>query len=97
VSDLDEKEYHRDDHENTLLAHHLTTVEILYHMADYPDLQKTFVCQHMDIASDYPRLHKFPDYWQDNFKGRLDSFAVAADALNVPCKIDPTKAEFQLH
>ena len=42
-------------------------------------------------------MHKFPDYWQDNFKGRLHSVIVVADALNRPWKTDYAKAEFRLN
>lgn len=89
--------------QTTLLARRLTTAEILYHMPDYPGLLQSFVWQHMDVAPDYPRLHKFLEFWQDNIEGRLHSVTVAADALNRPCKIHRpceihhAKAEFRLH
>ena len=79
----------------TLLAHRPTTAEILYHMADYLDLLQKFVSQHINVAPDSPRRHKFPNYCQDNTEGKLRS--VAANALNHPCEIQRTKVEFRLH
>ena len=67
----------QEDRRLQLLGFRLTTVEILYHMPDYPALLQSFVWQQMDQAPRYPRLHKFLEFWRANLDGALHSVTVA--------------------
>ena len=40
----------------------LTTAEILYHIPDHPAVLQSYVWQGMDVAPEYPALHKFLDF-----------------------------------
>jgi len=75
----------------------LTTAEILYGLPDYPNLLQSFVWQKMDCAPEYPRLHKFLDYWHDNLDGPIHSVRVAGRDLISPSHIRGVSAQFVLH
>ena len=42
----------------------LTTAEIVYRLPDHPAILQSYVWQAMDIAPDYPALHKFLSFWR---------------------------------
>ena len=44
----------------------LATVDVLYWMPDYQDILQQYVWQTADIRPEYPRIHKFLNYWKDN-------------------------------
>ena len=44
----------------------LATVDVLYWMPDYQDILQQFVWQTADRRPEYPRIHKFLNYWKDN-------------------------------
>jgi uncharacterized protein Usg len=67
-----------------LTGYRLTTAEILYHMPDAPSLLQTFVWQEYDRDPDYPRLHRFLDFWTRNLDGKLHSVRVSAAKLIHP-------------
>jgi len=67
-----------------LSGYRLTTAEILYHMPDAPNLLQSFVWQEYDRDPDFPRLHKFLDFWSHNLDGKLHSVRVAAAKLIRP-------------
>ncbi len=66
-----------EDLQDQLLGYRLTTAEILYHMPDHPDLLQAFTWQLMDRAPDFPRLHRFLDFWSRNLDGKLHSVRIA--------------------
>lgn len=49
----------------------LTTAEITYRMPDHPLLLQTYIWQKFDVAPDFPVLHKFLRFWQENLEGEL--------------------------
>lgn len=55
----------------------LTTAEILYRFPDHPSLLQSFVWQKLDIAPEFPVLHKFLDYWDENIEAVIHSVHVA--------------------
>ncbi len=67
-------------------GYRLTTAEILYHLPDHPNLLQSFVWQDLDIAPQFPVLHKFLAFWQ----GSLDSVRVASAKLISPAEIRHT-------
>ena len=63
------------------LNYRLTTAEILYHLPDHPHLLQSFIWQQLDLAPDFPRLHKFLDYWRRGIVATLHSVTVAQTGL----------------
>ena len=59
----------------------LTTAEIVYRLPDHPEILQSYIWQAMDIAPDYPELHKFLSFWRRELEGKLHSVRVAANPL----------------
>lgn len=60
-----------------LKGYRLTTAEIIYVLPDFPDLLQTFIWQNLDLAPQFPRLHLFLAFWEQNIQARLFSVRVA--------------------
>jgi len=75
----------------------LTTAEILYHLPDHPRLLQSYVWQDLDIAPQYPVLHKFLAFWQREIEGSLHSVRVASCKLVNPGRMRHTNALMRLH
>jgi uncharacterized protein Usg len=54
----------------------LTTAEIIYRMPDHPNLLQSFIWQKLDLAPDFPELHRFLEFWSRNIEGELHSVKV---------------------
>ncbi len=83
--------------ERQLQGYRLATAEILYHMPDHPGLLQSFVWQHLDLAPDYPELHRFLDFWTRNIEGKLHSVTVGRRKLIGPSHLRHGKGVWQLH
>ena len=80
-----------------LQGYELTTAEILYHLPDHPHVLQTFLWQHLDIAPEYPVLHRFLEFWMRNIEGRLHSVKVAHSRLLQPNGFRHAQVSLQLH
>jgi uncharacterized protein Usg len=80
-----------------LRGYRLTTAEIVYHLPDHPNLLQSFVWQNLDIAPQYPVLHKFLDFWSRNLDGRLHSVQVASASIVMPGEMRYAAASLALH
>jgi uncharacterized protein Usg len=80
-----------------LCNYHLTTAEILYHLPDHPSVLQSFVWQNMDIAPEFPVLHRFLEFWAGNIEGKLHSVKVASTALITQAELRHANASFSLH
>lgn len=80
-----------------LKDYRLTTAEILYHLPDHPGILQTYVWQDMDIAPEFPVLHKFLDFWDRELDGRLHSVRVASSRLLKPASFRSPGAYMRLH
>ncbi len=80
-----------------LKGYRLSTVEIIYHMPDHPSLLQTFIWQYMDLAPDYPELHKFLDFWRKNLDGALHSVRVMSKDIISPPRVGVVSHSFALH
>lgn len=80
-----------------LKDYRLTTAEILYHLPDHPTLLQTYVWQELDIAPQYPVLHKFLEFWERDLEGRLHSVRVASSRLINPGRMRHAGALLNLH
>ena len=72
------------DFENALKGYRLTTIEIIYHLPDYPNILQVFIWQVYDIAPCYPRIKKFLDFWSHNIEGSLHAIRIAGKEIITP-------------
>jgi uncharacterized protein Usg len=75
----------------------LTTAEILYHLPDHPNLLQSYIWQDLDIAPQYPVLHKFLEFWQREIEGSLHSVRVASSRLINPARMRHANTVMHLH
>jgi len=61
-----------------LVGRRLTTAEVLYYMPDHPSLLQTFLWQTLDEAPDFPRIHRFLDFWRREIDAVIHSVAITA-------------------
>ena len=80
-----------------LRGYRLTTAEILYRLPDHPKLLQSFLWQNLDIAPEFPVLHRFLDFWERNIEGRLHSVKVASAGLITPSELRFAEASLSLH
>jgi uncharacterized protein Usg len=75
------------DFETQLRGGRLTTAEVLYYMPDHPSLLQRFTWQTLDIAPEYPRVHKFLDFWRREIDAVIHSVAISAVGIVAPAKV----------
>ena len=80
-----------------LKDYRLTTADILYHLPDYPELLQQYIWQDYDIAPDFPVLHRFLRFWEDQLDGRLHSVRVASQKLIKPGEARYCDLQLMLH
>ncbi|HUB16129.1 MAG TPA: usg protein [Acetobacteraceae bacterium] len=80
-----------------LKDYRLTTAEILYRLPDHPGLLQSYVWQDLDLAPDYPVLHKFLDFWNRELDGKVHSVRVASAKLVTPPRYRHPGAWLRLH
>ena len=72
------------DFRRQLQGYGLSTVEISYYMPDHPALLQLFICQHYDVAPQFPVLRDFLDHWRREVEAALHSVRVAHNHLIGP-------------
>ena len=55
----------------------IVTLNILYWMPDYEDILQEFIWQTNDIRPEYPRVHKFLNYWHENIEAIIAEVRIA--------------------
>lgn len=80
-----------------IAGYRLTTAEILYRLPDFPALLQSYVWQNLDLAPEFPVLHKFLDFWQRQLDGKIYSVRVASCGIVGPHEMRHADAEFRLH
>ena len=65
----------------------LATAEVLYYMPDHPALLQSFIWQTLDLAPQYPRIHKFLDFWRAEIDAVIHSVRLASGEHLAPAKI----------
>jgi uncharacterized protein Usg len=73
----------------------LATAEVLYYMPDHPRLLQSFVWQTLDLAPQYPRIHKFLDFWRREIDAVIHSVRLASGETLAPPRVET--ADFYLH
>jgi uncharacterized protein Usg len=81
----------------TIASYQLTTAEILYRMPDFPHLLQTYLWQNLDLAPEFPILHKFLDFWQRQLDGKVYSVRIGSVSIVDRRELRHAQAEFRLH
>ncbi|MES1201617.1 MAG: Usg-like family protein [Pseudomonadota bacterium] len=77
---------HTDEMTLRLQGWRLATAEVLYYMPDHPKLLQSFVWQTLDLAPQYPRIHKFLDFWKREIDAVIHSVQLASGETLAPPK-----------
>ena len=59
-----------------LLKNTIVTVSVFYWMPDYQNILQQFVWQTDDVRPEYPRVHKFLNYWHDNIEAVIEEIEI---------------------
>ena len=65
----------------------LATAEVLYYMPDHPSLLQSFVWQTLDVAPDYPRIHRFLEFWRREIEAVIHSVQLASGETLAPAQV----------
>jgi uncharacterized protein Usg len=65
--------------ERRLRGERLTTADVLYYIPDHPKLLQSFTWQTLDIAPEFPRIHKFLVFWRQEIEAVIHSVTVTAE------------------
>ena len=55
----------------------IVTINVLYWMPDYTHILQEFIWQTTDIRPEYPRVHRFLNYWHDNIEAVISEVNIA--------------------
>lgn len=80
-----------------LRGERLTTTEVLYYMPDHPALLQRFLWQTLDLAPEFPRIHRFLDFWRAEIEAVIHSVTVSAAGLVAPARLDIAREVGALH
>lgn len=86
---------HADELTLRLQGWRLATAEVLYYMPDHPALLQSFVWQTLDLAPQYPRIHKFLDFWRREIDAVIHSVRLATGETLAPPRV--SHADLLLH
>ena len=59
-----------------LIKNTIVTVSVFYWMPDYQNILQQFVWQTDDVRPEYPRIHKFLNYWHDNIEAVIEEIEI---------------------
>ena len=65
----------------------LATAEVLYYLPDHPSLLQSFIWQTLDLAPDYPRIHRFLNFWRREIDAVIHSVQLATGETLAPAKV----------
>jgi uncharacterized protein Usg len=80
-----------------LRGERLTTAQVIYYMPDSPSLLQEFVWQTLDLAPEFPRVHRFLDFWRREIEAVIHSVTVASAGLVAPARLTVAKDLGSLH
>ena len=55
----------------------IVTINVLYWMPDYTHILQEFIWQTSDVRPEYPRVHRFLNYWHDNIEAVISEVNIA--------------------
>ena len=59
-----------------LIKNTIVTVSVFYWMPDYQNVLQQFIWQTDDVRPEYPRVHKFLNYWHDNIEAVIEEIEI---------------------
>ena len=59
-----------------IIKNTIVTVSVFYWIPDYLHILQQFVWQTDDIRPEYPRVHKFLNYWHDNIEAVIEEIEI---------------------
>ena len=59
-----------------LIKNTIVTVNVFYWMPDYQNGLQQFIWQTDDVRPEYPRVHKFLNYWHDNIDAVIEEIEI---------------------
>ena len=60
-----------------LIRNTIVTLNVLYWMPDYTHILQEFIWQTSDMRPEYPRVHRFLNYWHDNIEAVISEVKIA--------------------
>ena len=60
-----------------LVKNTIVTLNVLYWMPDYTHILQEFIWQTIDVRPEYPRVHRFLNYWHDNIEAVISEVNIA--------------------
>ena len=60
-----------------ILRNTIVTLNVLYWMPDYEHILQQFIWQTADVRPEYPRVHRFLNYWYDNIEAVISEVIIA--------------------
>ena len=60
-----------------LIRNTIVTLNVLYWMPDYTHILQEFIWQTADISPEYPRVHRFLNYWHNNIEAVISEVNIA--------------------
>jgi len=85
------------DFSRRLAGERLTTAEVLYWLPDHPALLQRFLWQTLDLAPEYPRVHRFLDFWRGEIDAVIHSVTLSGAGLVAPARLDIARQVGTLH
>ncbi|MFT3728716.1 MAG: protein usg [Terricaulis sp.] len=76
-----------DEFARRLQGWRLATAQVLYYIPDHPSLIQSFTWQTLDLAPEYPRIHKFLDFWRREIDAVIHSVRLATGETLAPPKV----------
>ena len=55
----------------------IVTIKVLYWMPDYEHILQEFIWQTADVRPEYPRVHRFLNYWHNNIEAVISEVNIA--------------------
>ena len=59
-----------------LIKNTIVTVSVFYWIPDYQNVLQQFIWQTDDVRPEYPRVHKFLNYWHDNIDAVIEEIEI---------------------
>jgi uncharacterized protein Usg len=81
-----------DDLSLQLRGWRLATAEVLYYIPDHPSLLQSFIWQTLDLAPQYPRIHRFLDFWRREIDAVIHSVHLASGEHLAPARVQSIDA-----
>jgi len=82
------KDINEDEFSLRLPGWRLATAEVLYYMPDHPSVLQSFVWQTLDLAPQYPRIHRFLNFWRAEIDAVIHSVRLASGETLAPARVN---------